>query len=604
LLSLQVSHHLHGTCRHDLVNDERAAVKTLPRPRAAPGPGGRSTLQDSVVLGRYRLLEQIGAGGHGSVWIARDERERRTVAVKRIPLSAEDPGERLRIEREGRAAARLAHPAIVRLYDSGDEPDAHYLVSELVEGSSLAQLYHDGRVDDREVSSIGVALADALAHAHERGVVHRDVKPANVIVPALRPPTAPAPAKLTDFGVARLAGEQALTRTGDVIGTLAYMAPEQADGLEAGPQADLYSLALTLYEGFAGTNPLRGRTVAATARRLGGTVTPLRQARPDLPRALCASIDRALAPVPDARGTLADLRAGLGAGPDGGVPHARPTTRTRRVRPPLPVAPSPRVRRLAAAVAAGLLCGVGLALASGPGSLGPSVCVAAGAAMLVAAAAGIGWMVLALGAIAWLGVIGQPGSALVLAAALVPVPLLLGARPWLWSASALAPALGALGLGGAAPALAGRLGGSWPARAALGALSYWWLAICEMLVGRRLLLGHARGARVRVDWQSSLSGALHHALIPLMGNDRLAMAGLWALAALTLPWLVRGPSSPGRALGAAVWAGALTVASVALAARLGVPRPPLPLAFGALAATLAFAQLRAPRALHAAADVA
>ncbi len=151
---------------------------------------------------------------------------------------------------------------------------------------------------------IGVALADALQHAHEHGVVHRDVKPGNVIVPTPRRDGSTVPAKLTDFGVARVAGEQALTHTGDVIGTLAYMAPEQADGLAAGPPADLYSLALTLYEGLSGSNPLRGSTVAATARRLGVAITPLRDVRPDLPPALCAALDRALAPGPDERGTL------------------------------------------------------------------------------------------------------------------------------------------------------------------------------------------------------------------------------------------------------------------------------------------------------------
>ncbi len=123
--------------------EERAAVKTLPFPRAAPGRSARSTPQDTVVLGRYRLLEQIGAGGHGRVWTARDEGTRRLVAVKRIPVAADDPQERLRIEREGRAAARLSHPAIVALYDSGDDDDAQYLVSELVEGAPLARLYRE-----------------------------------------------------------------------------------------------------------------------------------------------------------------------------------------------------------------------------------------------------------------------------------------------------------------------------------------------------------------------------------------------------------------------------------------------------------------------------
>src|SRR5579872_1033226 len=101
------------------MTDERAAVKTLPRPRAATGPGDRSALADTVVLGHYRLLEQIGAGGHSSVWIARDERSRELVAVKRIALSGADPQERARIEREGRAAARLSHAAIVELFESG-----------------------------------------------------------------------------------------------------------------------------------------------------------------------------------------------------------------------------------------------------------------------------------------------------------------------------------------------------------------------------------------------------------------------------------------------------------------------------------------------------
>src|SRR3954452_19257349 len=127
----------------------------------------------------------------------------------------------------------------------------------------------EGALSDRDVLRVGLALCDALAHAHGRGVVHRDVKPGNVMVPD-RPHDGAGVAKLTDFGVARIAGEDVLTRTGDVVGTLAYMAPEQAEGREAGAEADLYALALVLYEALAGVNPLRGRGAAATARRGGG----------------------------------------------------------------------------------------------------------------------------------------------------------------------------------------------------------------------------------------------------------------------------------------------------------------------------------------------
>src|SRR5205807_4816615 len=153
------------------------------------------------------------------------------------------------------------------------------------------------------VLQIGIALADALAHAHARGVIHRDVKPQNVLVPHEReqePLTArgsPAVAKLTDFGGARLAGDDVLTRTGDVLGTLAYMAPEQSDGGEVGEAADLYSLALILYEALCGVNPVRGPTPAATARRIGRPLEPLERSRGDLPRALTRALDRALAPA-------------------------------------------------------------------------------------------------------------------------------------------------------------------------------------------------------------------------------------------------------------------------------------------------------------------
>src|SRR5437588_1593746 len=256
-----------------------------------------------MVLGRYRLHKPLGAGGFGTVWLARDERLERDVAVKMLPRERVIGG---RFEREARAAARLSHPAIVTLYEAAVDDNAAYLVSELVRGSTFAQLLEAGQLSDRDIVTIGIATCDALAHAHGQGVVHRDVKPSNVLVP--EHPSSPAEvAKLTDFGVARLIGGNPLTRTGDVIGTAAYMAPEQAEGREADAAADLYSLALVLYEALTGRNPLSTGTAAVRARRLGAHLPPLRRHRRDLPRELGRSVDLALRPRPRERGTLAEL---------------------------------------------------------------------------------------------------------------------------------------------------------------------------------------------------------------------------------------------------------------------------------------------------------
>ena len=228
-----------------------------------------------------------------------------------------------RAQREARAVARLDHDAIVALFDAGEADGNRYLVSELVEGRTLAQLEAAHELSDRDVLRIGLALADALAHAHERGVVHRDVKPQNVIVPDM-PTSRRGAAKLTDFGVAQLAGEDALTRTGDVVGTLAYMAPEQAAGQPVDGRADLYALGLVLYEAFAGANPVSAGSPSATARRIGTRLPPLAKARPDLPGELCAALDRTLEADPELRGDLDDLFDALRRRARRGVRRGRP----------------------------------------------------------------------------------------------------------------------------------------------------------------------------------------------------------------------------------------------------------------------------------------
>ena len=251
---------------------------TLPVAGAAPAAARPRARATARILDRYELERRLGAGAYGAVWLARDERLERDVAVKVVPRSQ---GAAPRAGREALAAARLNHPGIVSLYEAGADEEAHYLVSELVEGVTLAGAEAEGALSDRDVLRIGAALCDALDHAHAAGVVHRDIKPGNVIVPAW-PTSEAGVAKLTDFGVAQLAGEEAVTRTGDVVGTLAYMAPEQAEGRRVGPAADLYALALVLYEALAGFNPVRAAAPAATARRVAAGVPSLARVRRDL----------------------------------------------------------------------------------------------------------------------------------------------------------------------------------------------------------------------------------------------------------------------------------------------------------------------------------
>ncbi|HET7444130.1 MAG TPA: serine/threonine-protein kinase [Solirubrobacterales bacterium] len=253
----------------------------------------------NVVLNRFVIERRIGSGGFGVVYEAWDGRLERPVAVKAIEQRGEAGR---RVLREAQAAARLNHPGIVTLYELGEEDGNALLVTELVEGSTLSRLAAAGELSDREIGEIGADLCEALDHAHSRGVVHRDIKPQNVQVTEGEPR-----AKLMDFGVAHLADDSPLTAAGDVVGTLAYMSPEQAEGREAGPEADVYSLALTLYECWSGENPHRRATPAATARAIGARTRPLRRLRPDLPRELSEAIDACLAPRPNRRLSLEQL---------------------------------------------------------------------------------------------------------------------------------------------------------------------------------------------------------------------------------------------------------------------------------------------------------
>jgi serine/threonine-protein kinase len=255
----------------------------------------------SLVLNRFLVERRNGSGGFGVVYEAWDGRLERSVAVKAIDSGGAQSWPR--VLREAQAAARLNHSGIVTLYEIGEEDGNALLVSELVDGPTLATLIREGALSDREIGEIGADLCEALDHAHARAVVHRDIKPENIVIADEGEPRA----KLMDFGIARLTDASGLTAPGDVVGTLAYMSPEQADGGAAGPEADVYSLALTLYECWTGENPNRRSTPAATARAIGARPRSLRRLRPDLPRELTDTIDACLYPRPSRRPSLEEL---------------------------------------------------------------------------------------------------------------------------------------------------------------------------------------------------------------------------------------------------------------------------------------------------------
>ncbi len=581
------------------------------RRRIARGGGG--PVAEDLVLDRYRLLEQLGSGGFGVVWRAHDELLHRDVALKRVWLGAgEGPINGERAVREAHAAARLSHPAIVALHEACEQDGAFYLISELVHGDTLARLIAAEELDDEEILEIGAALASALGHAHARGVIHRDIKPQNVLVPGRgadfspqTPQTLLAAAKLTDFGGAALVGEEALTRTGDVLGTLAYMAPEQSEGREVGVQADLYSLALVVYEALCGVNPVRGATPAATVRRIGRPLPSLQRERRDLPAPLTRAIDRALAPSPQERGTLEELRLAFEHTLERGLNHSRWGRARARLAPeppPREALSDPTAHLPAAAPAraieprrpsAGERAPDGYELDE-PERDAPARRIALPRAV---------WIACAMLAIGWQAFAGRPGVALLLFAALAPVLVLAHAsgRRRLgvgWLGCALAPVLGLAGLAGAFPAVAGQAS-RWRERAGLAALGYWWLALAAPLLDRRLWLSEAH-TPARGVWEGSLSVAAAHVIAPLLVLGVLLGALLWGAAAAVLPWIVRGRNAALDIVAVTVWSAALAAAAPALDAGLSAhaahPSPRgaiLGAVFGAVLAVAARA-LRGP----------
>jgi len=268
-------------------------------------PGGTLVLDEvdhKPTLGRYEVERELGKGAMGAVYLGRDPRINRVVAIKTMALSAEFEGTDLtqareRFFREAETAGRLSHPNIVTIYDAGEEQDLAYIAMEFLEGKDLTEYTRAGQL--LPLADAGQAICDvaeALAYAHAQGVVHRDIKPANIMYDANT-----RTIKVTDFGIARITAASR-TRTGVVLGTPSYMSPEQLAGKHVDGRSDLFSLGVMAFELFSGRLPFEGDSLTTLMYQIANTSHPdIAQLRPDLPACLSGVINRALAKEPDQR---------------------------------------------------------------------------------------------------------------------------------------------------------------------------------------------------------------------------------------------------------------------------------------------------------------
>ncbi|MDQ4018227.1 MAG: serine/threonine protein kinase, partial [Actinomycetota bacterium] len=267
---------------------------------AAPSTTASAPTDPGLVLGRYRPLRPLGSGGSGSVWLARDETTGDEVALKAVRREGKAAS---RAEREVEAATRLRHPSCLRAL-ALDRDDEHvYVAYEYVRGRTLRDALRSGELHDRAAVEATAQVLEGLAHAHARGVVHRDVKPANVMLTDEEE----VAVRILDFGLAQLHEAETLTAAGDVPGTLAYVSPERLDGLPATGAADVWSAGVLLWEALAGWHPFAAASPVETARRIREGARPLAAVRPDLPAELCALVDRMLSLDPARRPTARRL---------------------------------------------------------------------------------------------------------------------------------------------------------------------------------------------------------------------------------------------------------------------------------------------------------
>ena len=339
-----------------------------------------------LLAGRYRKIESIGIGGMARVFLAEDERLGRRVAIKQ--LHAASPAEAAeRFDREAKLGASLNHPNLVSVYDIASDSESVLIVMEYVEGETLHEAIAGGPLGVSRVVSIVHDVAAALGHAHAHGVVHRDVKPANILL------RKDGVTKLADLGIATAAESTSITKSGMVLGTASYMAPEQLDGKRAGPPADVYALAAVAFEALSGRKALVGQTPMEIAHKVVSEPAPdLREAWPEAPAAAAEALRRGMARRPEDRpssaGELAtSLQQGLRRTEEAPAADGdRPREQAAPPPPPIARAQTPPARRtyrrrsapawLPVAAAAALLCALAigaLVLLGGGGDEGGDV---------------------------------------------------------------------------------------------------------------------------------------------------------------------------------------------------------------------------------------
>jgi serine/threonine protein kinase len=280
---------------------------------------------EGVIAGRYRLVERLGAGGMGEVWSADDLELGRRVAIKRLAPG----GDQARFEREARAAAALAHPNVAALYGYGESEGRPFLVLEYLPGGTLEERLRPGEpLADAQTAAIASELAAALAYAHARGVVHRDLKPANVLFDG------EGRAKIADFGIARVHDAHTLTEAGTVLGTAAYIAPEQAAGEPAAPASDVYSFGVILYRMLTGRLPFEADSMSElVAKHRAEEPPPVTRFRTDAPARLESVALAALAKSPHDRPRDGAALAAELAAPTPTPPPAPAPTQVTKVLP-------------------------------------------------------------------------------------------------------------------------------------------------------------------------------------------------------------------------------------------------------------------------------
>lgn len=278
-------------------------------------------MEAGTLSGRYETGQRLGSGGMSNVYMATDRILERTVAVKILAEHLSDDDRFVaRFKREALAVAKLIHPNIVQVYDTGVDDGRHYIVMEYVDGRSGAQiLQRQGPVEPETAADIGVQACAGLDYAHRRGIIHRDVKPGNLMIVGGPVGGGEMTVKLTDFGIARAIEQTRITQVGSVVGTAAYLSPEQVRGEEATPATDVYALGVVLYQFLTGRLPYEGSTLAELAvRQQNEKPLPPSTYNDEVPETLGAAVLRALEGDPNRRYASADeLSNGLQMGLEG-----------------------------------------------------------------------------------------------------------------------------------------------------------------------------------------------------------------------------------------------------------------------------------------------